>query len=361
MRGCYMPEESEHMKYYFQENKEDIMKKKLAWVMTLVLVVLACSGLLAAASAESTELTKIRAAFHPNLGPMTIPGIEKKMGFFKEEGLDVEWLKFTAGAPEIAAMVSGDLQFGYIGHGALALCAEGQAEVLSLSHFTNSEALLVRADSGIKTMADLVGKTVATEAGTSGEVLLEMACTKYGVPMDSLNFVNMSITNAVAAFVGGSIDAVVAWGADITSIMDNVDEEVFAVVQTSDFMDVVPFIGSWIANGDYVKENPDMALRFLRGLNKCYDYRYEHLDETIQAAADFAEAQDIGVTYDNLNSERDQLVFFPLSDAEEWLTNGKMEGDFQLQLEYMINSGRIEKGDIQDYVRFDLMKEALGI
>ena len=89
------------------------------------------------------ETVKIRAAYHPNLGPMSIPGIDAKMGYFAEEGLEVEWLKFTSGAPEIAAMASGDLQFGYIGQGALKLCAEGQADVVSLSHLTNSEAILV--------------------------------------------------------------------------------------------------------------------------------------------------------------------------------------------------------------------------
>lgn len=314
----------------------------------------------AEAPAQPVEMIKIRAAYHPNLGPMSIPGIDAKMGYFAEEGLEVEWLKFTSGAPEIAAMASGDLQFGYIGQGALKLCAEGQADVISLSHLTNSEAILVRADSGIASFEDLKGKKVATELGTNGEVLLNMACEKYNVSRDEIEVINMPISNAIAAFIGGSTDAVVAWGPDLTNIKNNVDEEMLAVVETKDFVDSVPFLGSWIGNPDYIEENQDIVQRFQRALNKCYDYRASHLDETIQAAADFAAGKDIGVSYDDLNSERDQLVFFNLEEEKEWVSSGHMEELFQLQLNYMQGQDQIGADvSVTDYVRLDLIQKAL--
>ena len=313
-------------------------------------------------TAQAIETVKIRAAYHPNLGPMSIPGIDAKMGYFAEEGLEVEWLKFTSGAPEIAAIASGDLQFGYIGQGALKLCAEGQADVISLSHLTNSEAILVRANSGIAGFEDIKGKKLATELGTNGEVLLNMACEKYGISREEIDVINMPISNAIAAFIGGSVDAVVAWGPDLTNIKNNVDEEMLAIVETKDFVDSVPFLGSWIANPEYIEGNKDIVKRFQRALDKCYDYRASHLDETIQAAADFAAGKDIGVSYDDLNSERDQLVFFDLAEEKEWADSGYMEELFQLQLDYM--KGQDQIGDdvkVTDYVRLDLIREALEI
>lgn len=314
----------------------------------------------AEAAAPAVETVKIRAAYHPNLGPMSIPGIDAKMGYFAEEGLEVEWLKFTSGAPEIAAMASGDLQFGYIGQGALKLCAEGQADVVSLSHLTNSEAILVRAGSGIASFEDMKGKKLATELGTNGEVLLNMACEKYGVSREEIDVINMPISNAIAAFIGGSVDAVVAWGPDLTNIKNNVDEEMLAIVETKDFVDSVPFLGSWIANPDYIDGNKDIVRRFQRALDKCYDYRASHLDETIQAAADFAAGKDIGVSYDDLNSERDQLVFFNMKEEKEWADSGYMEELFQLQLDYMKGQDQISDDvKVTDYVRLDLIREAL--
>lgn len=353
------------------------MKRLIAVILSLSLILLALAGCGAApsssvAGSQSTEgssstpesapaeTVKIRAAYHPNLGPMSIPGIDAKMGYFAEEGLEVEWLKFTSGAPEIAAMASGDLQFGYIGQGALTLCAEGQADVISLSHLTNSEAILVRSSSGIESFEDMKGKKLATELGTNGEVLLNMACEKYGIDREEIEVINMPIANAIAAFIGGSVDAVVAWGPDLTNIRNNVDEELTAIVETKDFVDSVPFLGTWIANPDYVEENQDIVLRFQRALNKCYDYRASHLDETIQAAADFAAAKDIGVSYDDLNSERDQLVFFDIAEEKDWVDSGYMEELFQLQLDYMKGQDQVEDTvQVTDYVRLDLIAQAL--
>ena len=132
------------------------------------------------------------------------------------------------------------------------------------------------------------------------------------------------------------------------------------MVETKDFVDMVPFLGSWIANPEYIDGNPDIVQRFQRALSKCYDYRASHLDETIQAAADFAASKDIGVSYDDLNSERDQLVFFSLAEEKEWANGGHMEELFQLQLNYMTGQGQVpESVKVTDYVRLDLIRKAL--
>lgn len=319
----------------------------------------AFSLLLAGYCIAGEKLVKIRVAYHPNLGPMTIPAAELKNGFFRDEGLDVEWVRFTSGPPEIAAMVSGDIQFGYIGHGALVLCVEGKAEVLSLSHFSNSEALLVRKDSEIRAMTDLKGKTLATELGTSGEVILDMACKKYGVDRNDIKVVNMPISSAISAFIGGSIDAVVAWGPDILTIKNNIDDELVSVIETKDFLDMVPFLSTWIAASGYADENPEVTQRFLRALYKCYDYRGEDVDRIIRDAADFAKKVDLGVTYENLAGEKEQMVFLDSAESRKALEDGTVHKWFQLHLEYLMESGRVQSGDVDKYVRFDLMKKTL--
>ena len=80
-----------------------------------------------------TNSNKIRVAYHPNMGGAStiITGI--KQGYFKDEGLEIELVKFTSGPTEIAAMVSGDIQFAYIGHGAHSLAIQGKINIL----FTN--------------------------------------------------------------------------------------------------------------------------------------------------------------------------------------------------------------------------------
>ncbi|MDR1536259.1 MAG: ABC transporter substrate-binding protein [Planctomycetota bacterium] len=337
------------------------MLKRVLGVIWVAFLSLFALGIISIQAGEVAKI-KLRAAYHPNWGPMSVPAADMKKHFFSEEGLEIEWLKFTSGAPEVAAMNSGDVSFGYIGQGAIALCAEGRAEIISLSHFTNSEALLVRTSSGIKTMQDLKGKILATEFGTTGEVVLDLLCKRYGVSRSDINVVNMPITSAIAAFIGGSIDAIVAWGTDLTNIKANIPEELHAVAETRDVVDMVPFLGLWIATDEFVKNNPDTVMRILRALNNCYDYRFEDLDRNIQDCADFSKAAGLGVKYDDLKSERNQLVFFTSDDAKKWLDDGKMKNTFQLQLDYMVESGRLKDTvPVESYVRFDLMRKGLGM
>lgn len=322
-------------------------------------LVLAVLFIVPADARSGEKLTKIRVAYHPNLGPMTIPAADLKNDFFRAEGLDVEWVRFTSGPPEIAAMVSGDIHYGYIGHGALVLCVEEKAEVLALSHFSNSEALLVRKDSDIKTMADLKGRTLGTELGTSGEVIFDVACRKYGIDRNEIKVINMPISSAVSAFIGGSIDAVVAWGPDVLTIKNNVDDELISIFESKDFVDILPNLSTWIAAAGYADQNPDQTQRFLRALYKCFDYRGADLDRIISDAADFAKKVDIGVTYDNLKGEKFQMVFLDSADNRKGIEDGSIRNWFQVHLDYLKASGRVESGDVDRYVRFDLMKKAL--
>ena len=82
--------------------------------------------------------------------------------------------------------------------------------VLSAPYFDNSQVVLTKKDSGITKPADLAGKRVAVQLGTSGEELLaneqlELAKTfEGGAPITMENF-NICVTELAA----GGVDAVV--------------------------------------------------------------------------------------------------------------------------------------------------------
>lgn len=109
---------------------------------------------------EPVKADKLRIAYHPNMGGSSaiITGIKKD--FFKEQNLDIELVKFTSGPTEIAAMISGDIDLGYVGHGAHFLAVQGKVNIISLDALSNSEELLVRKDSGITKVEDLKGKKI---------------------------------------------------------------------------------------------------------------------------------------------------------------------------------------------------------
>lgn len=338
------------------------MKGKKAVFMLGIIMSLALTacGKSAAVQADTKgepakkELTEVSAAYHPGLAALCVPGVGEMNGYFEEEGLKVNWVQFTAGPPEIAAMVSGDLQFGYIGHGAHTLCAQGQADVISLSHISNSEQVLVRKSSGIKTMEDLKGKKVVTQLGTSGEAILNLALERAGIDKKEVNIYAMDMAGAVSAFIAGQADAIASWDTHSVKIRNNVDEELLVLAQTSDFIDERSFPGSWVATPEYIESNRDVVVRFCRALNKVYQYRAENMDETIKQSAQFGKLE-----IEKLQETRDSAVFYSADELKKMIEDESIYDIYQSQLDGFIKDKKVDSGDVKDYVRVDIMKEAL--
>ncbi len=120
------------------------------------------------------EPATVRVAYMPNLGSAGSLFVGIDQGYFEEVGLTVEVYEFQGGPAEIAAMASGDIDISQIGHGAHALCIEGQAAIFQMDHTTSlSDVVVGNKAKGVNTAADLKGKTVAVQAGTSSEIILQ--------------------------------------------------------------------------------------------------------------------------------------------------------------------------------------------
>ncbi len=301
------------------------------------------------------EPVKIRVAHHAGLSGSITAGIDVAKKIFAEEGLDVEWVLFTAGPPEVAAMVSGDIQFGYLGHGAHTLAAEGKIDVISLSHLGNSEKIFVRKDSGINKIEDLKGKVVATQLGTSGEVILNMALASVGLTKDDVKVMNMDMSGAVTAFIADKVDAIACWDIHATNVVDNVGlDNLNLIAKTSDFADEAAFPGSWIVTPEYAEKNEDVVIRFIRGLYRTYDYRAANLDESIKFAAEFRDTD-----YETFNKTRDDFTPFNSDMIKTMINDGSLLNIYKVQLDYFLREGKLTSGNVNDYVRIDLMKKAL--
>jgi NitT/TauT family transport system substrate-binding protein len=343
---------------------EDRMKRKNTGVLGVVLLLLIGAYLPAAGQkAQDTggvtaQRVKLRAAYHPGMASAAVPAINEVVNnYFAEEGLDVEWLRFTAAPPEVAAIVSGDLQFGYIGHGGHTLAIDGKVDVIAFTHEGNSEAILTRASSGIKTIQDLKGKTVATQFGTSGEVILNLAFNKYGLSRNDVNVINMDISGAVSAFIAGQVDVISAWSNHRYNILNNVTDPLVTLATTADFKDIISFPASWVASPEFIEKNPDVALRIVRALFKCYDYRTANMDGTINAMIKF-----VDITKEAAEFERDMNTYYSSKDISTMINNGELLGIYKKHYQYFVDSGVISAGkgrSPEQYVRFDLMKKAL--
>lgn len=298
----------------------------------------------------------LRVGYHPNFGGASAVSIGIEKGYFADEGLDVELVRFTSGPPSIAALAAGDIDVSFLGHGAYTLVLEGQADVIAVDCLSNAEEILARADSGILTVADLEGKRLAAPFGTSGENFLDAALDFYTLPRSAIQVVNMDVTGAVSALVQGKVDAVSIWAPYTNEIREQLGEEnVVTVADCMDFRDVMALPMCWVATDAYIEKHGDVLLRFVRALYRCLDYRAENLDETATLVAKRLDMSDEELLPDTRTAE-----WFTSESARQYLWDGSIEKWYRDQQDFFLKKGAIsEPVRLDSYMHLEFMREVL--
>lgn len=302
------------------------------------------------------ELKKLRVAYHPNMGGAStiITGI--KTGAFEEQGLEIELVKFTSGPPEIAAMVSGDIDVGYIGMGAHFLAIDGQVDLIAIDALGNSDRLLTRAETGIKNIEDLVGKKVAVPLGTSGETVFDLALEKANVSRDKIKVVNMDVAGAVSAYISGQVDAAAIWAPYTLQSMETLGEDkVVELAKNEDFMPDYVFPSSWIATPHYIEKNRETVVKFVKGLYKAMDYRANNIDEMVGWTAELVEMEK-----DVVAKEVPQMIMMTTSDIKEALDTKDILKWFEGLEKLFMKTGKIDDMvPVEDFLNTGILSDAL--
>jgi sulfonate transport system substrate-binding protein len=130
-------------------------------------------------------------------------------------GAKVEWTG-TAGpfAPAALEMSANELDFaqGSITSAVTALAATPVFKLFAEQDPDRiGEGILVPASSPIKSVQDLIGKTVAVNKGGTGEYLLRKALAAAGIPTSKVSFVYLSPPETAPVLNSGKVDAWATW------------------------------------------------------------------------------------------------------------------------------------------------------
>lgn len=239
---------------------------------------------------EEPEPIRINVIYHPTIGGTTAVAIADAYGMFEEEGLDIRYQRFTAGPPEIAAMVAGRADIGFIGSGAAWLAFRGDVNIIALDNLALTDEIIAKKSSGIETLEDLRGKTIATQLGTAGENILNLALKKAGLTPTDVTIINMDNNNLASAIIstgGQGVDAIAGWQPGTTAVLEALGEDGILLASNADFpQDAFP--STWVANKDFVKNNPEAVQKFVNALTKAQAYRAENMEESCEWASEKA-------------------------------------------------------------------------
>ena len=151
----------------------------------------------------------------------------------KSTGYKIHWRRMGGGGDVLKAMAAGVVQIGEAASTSIAQAASKSQNFKLfwiLDDIANSEALVVRKGSGIKSIADLKGKRVGTPFGSTSHYQLMAALKQAGLGAKDLDLENMRPQEIASAWKNGDIDAAFIWDPVLAKI--KYADKVVKVAQT---------------------------------------------------------------------------------------------------------------------------------
>jgi sulfonate transport system substrate-binding protein len=264
--------------------------------------------------------------------------IAKERGEFEKtlakDGIKTEWLgPFPNHAPTLQAVTGGSADFSFGGSTTPALAAIIAGSPLVFTQFVVYEprttAIIAKDDSGINTIEDLVGKSVAVNRSGLGEFLLVAALEKHKIDRAAVKFVYLNPPDAAPALAAGKVDAWSMWspGVDIARLQYKA-HDLFLEGRDLDFQ--IDYT-SYLTTRKFATDNPALV----RAVNDAFLAEGRWISENSKEAEYIA--QRAGKYSDEV---RDRFVamdrkyrYFPVNDekflaelqrAADWLTARKV-------------------------------------
>ncbi|WP_048425602.1 taurine ABC transporter substrate-binding protein [Methylobacterium indicum] len=139
----------------------------------------------------------------------------------KQTGTKVKWVKFGGGGDVIRAMASGNVDIGEAGSSPVAAAASQGLPITLfwiLDDIGDAEQLVARKGTGIASIKDLKGKTVAVPFVSTAHYQLTFALQEAGLGAKDVRVLNMRPPEIAAAWERGDIDAAFVWAPALTGI-----------------------------------------------------------------------------------------------------------------------------------------------
>lgn len=189
--------------------------------------------------------------------------VARDRGYYKSEGLNVEFLLVKGSNPANQAVAAGDAQLGVSTASSVMVAANRGLPLLTVSAYmqSNPEGVIARKDRGIETVTDFAGKRVGYNVANPTVYLFEAKLQRAGVDKNDVTWVTVQPEAMVPLLLSGEIDAAMGywdWEA-INAEREGLPVNVF-VMSDKQVQVYGPVVS---ANAEWVQDHGDVIKRFL--------------------------------------------------------------------------------------------------
>ena len=259
------------------------MKKIIiSFICVLVIVIM---GIIVIPRNKKSDLKHIKVAEVTHSIFYAPQYVAHALGYFKDEGLDVE-IMLVPGADKVtAAVLSGDVQIGFCGSEAtIYIYNGGEKDYLkTFAGLTKRDGsfLVSREKYDNFTLNDLKGKyVIGGRKGGMPEMTFEYTLKENGInPKEDLTIdTSIAFASMGGAFMGGIGDFVTLFEPNALQIESQ--GYGYVVASIGELGGVVPYT-AYNAKKSFIENNPDTIKGFTNAIQKGLDYVHEHTDEEV--------------------------------------------------------------------------------
>ncbi len=306
----------------------------------------ALTGALPAALAQGVV---IRQGYQTNMWGMPTYYLLRS-GALEKQGLKVEEFAVPSGNITMQQMVGRQVDLGtYAGPSFLIGHARGQlVAIAQIEEVGKTTRVMARKELGLKTVADLKGRKIANQTGSSiGNVFVNEIAPKAGLKKEDWQEVRMNVNDMVAAMAAKTVDAM------INVEPYNAIAEADGIATTiMNYWDVDRMPVFMAATPEFLEKNPDAVVRYLRAwLDVAKDFK-ENPKKVSEVIYGFYTSKGYKMSPETFARAVGTIDVAPQFPAD---VKGYMQGEAQT----LIKAGRIkEMPDWSRALRQEFMQKA---
>jgi ABC-type nitrate/sulfonate/bicarbonate transport system substrate-binding protein len=211
--------------------------------------------------------------------------VARDQWLFEKAGLAPIYVKYEEGAPMIAAAQSKSVDVVMVKTIPFLLGLAQGVDWVMIGIYAEgaySEGIVARNDSGIDTIADLKGKRIGYYRGSSAHYGIMMILRQFGIHLDQVKLLDMSPEKQMAALKNREIDAAIVWEPWIQKMLHVANTK---LITTEGDLGIHTNVVGITARHDWLRDNRETAVRFLRALLMAYEILQKNPNVGINAVA----------------------------------------------------------------------------
>jgi len=302
--------------------------------MTIVILAALAPAGITVAQAPRRTLVIGMPVTPPNLPHLGVY-VAKDLGYFDEEGINLELAAFESGLQSLRGGVSGSVDIlGASSEPVINAISRG-AKIRSIFSYAHRLTVVMAAQESIRRPADLRGKNLGIqEVGAFREVMTRAVLHSAGLTQQDVNYVPVSSAGYITALIGNKID---------TAIL-HIDQAYMARTKKASLHPLVPlweimpsyWYGTFSTTEELLRKDSDLLARAVAAIIKAHRFMYRNKERTLDLASKHTgyPKEVLGPAYD------------ALAAAKVWPVNDGMPAEMvQVTINKMVEIGLLKENE----------------